>query len=95
MVPAHPEIPLHNNESDLGARQQGRKKDISFGPRSDDGVQAWDTFMTLAVTARKLGVSFYAYVYDRISQANQMPSLASVVTEQAKHLKLASSWDTP
>jgi len=95
MVLEHPEIPLHNNESELGARQQVRKKDISFGPRTDDGVKAWDSFMTLAVTARKLGVSFYAYIHDRISQANRMPSLASVITGQAKHLKLASSWDTP
>jgi len=41
------------------------------------------------------GVSFRAYIHDRISQANRMPSLASVITERAKHLKLASSWDTP
>ncbi len=91
----HPEIPLHNNESELGARQQVRKKDISFGPRSDDGVKAWDTFMTLAASTRKLGVSLYAYTHDRISQANRMPSLVSMLTERAKHLKLASSWDTP
>ena len=91
----HPEIPLHNNESELGARQQVRKRDISFGPRADDGAKAWDSFMTLAGTARKLGVSFYAYIHDRISQANQMPSLASVLTDRAKHLNLASSWNTP
>jgi len=40
-------------------------------------------------------VSFYAYIHDRISQANRMPSLPSVIAERAKHLKLASSWDTP
>jgi len=40
------------------------------------------------------GACFYAYIHDRISQANRMPSLASVIAERAKHLKLASSWDT-
>lgn len=33
-VLAHPEIPLHNNPAELGARQRVRKRDISFGPRS-------------------------------------------------------------
>ena len=95
MVLEHPEIPLHNNPAELGARQRVRKRDVSFGPRVPDGTRAWDTFQTLAATATKLGVSFYAYVHDRISKTNRMPSLASVITEQAKHLKLASSWDTP
>jgi hypothetical protein len=94
MVLEHPEIPLHNNESELGARQLVRKKDISFGPRTPEGAKAWDTFLTLAATTRKLQVSFYAYVHDRISKANQMPPLASTITQQAKGLNLASSWDT-
>ena len=33
-----------------------RKRDVSFGPRTREGAKAWDTFMTLAVTATKLGV---------------------------------------
>ncbi|MCP4207791.1 MAG: transposase, partial [Shimia sp.] len=43
----HPEIPLHNNPAELGARARVRKRLVSFGPRSADGVHAWDTFMTL------------------------------------------------
>ena len=58
MVLAHPEIPLHNNPAELGARARVRKRDVSFGPRTRDGAKAWDTFMTLAETATKLGVSF-------------------------------------
>jgi len=54
----HPEIPLHNNSSELGARTRVRKRDVSFGPRTADGVQAWDTFMTLAATAKKLRLFF-------------------------------------
>lgn len=94
IVLEHPEIPLHNNESELGARQQVRKKDISFGPQTPQGAEAWDTFMTLAATARKLGVSFHAYIHDRISETNRMPSLASLIADRAKGLNLAASWDT-
>jgi len=46
----HPELPLHNNASELAIRQRVRKRDVSFGPRTSLGVQAWDSFMTLADT---------------------------------------------
>src|SRR5215470_2955335 len=91
---AHPEIPLHNNPAELGARARARKRDVSFGPRTREGATAWDTFMTLAATATKLGVSFYHYIHDRVSGAFQMPSLASLIAERAKVLNLGASWDT-
>ena len=40
---------------------------MSFGPRTPDGAKAWDTFMTLTATAKKLGVSIYHYIHDRVS----------------------------
>jgi hypothetical protein len=94
MVLAHPELPLHNNPAELGARARVRKRDVSFGPRTREGATAWDTFMTLAATATKLGVSFYHYIHDRVSGASQMPSLADLVVERAKVLNLGASWDT-
>jgi Transposase IS66 family len=94
MVLAHPEIPLHNNPAELGARARVRKRDVSFGPRTHEGARAWDTFMTLAATATKLGVSFYHYIHDRISGTSQMPSLADLIGERAKMLNLGASWDT-
>jgi len=94
MVLVHPEIPLHNNPAELGARARVRKRDVSFGPRTHEGARAWDTFMTLAATATKLGVSFYHYIQDRISGTSQMPSLADLIGERAKMLNLGASWDT-
>lgn len=94
MVLVHPEIPLHNNPAALGARRRVRKGDVSFGPRTDDRAKAWDTFLTLAATAAKLGISFFAYIHDRISQANQLPMLDRVLAAQAAQLTLAPSWDT-
>jgi hypothetical protein len=83
MALLHPEMPLHNNPAELGARQRVRKRDVSFGPRTNDGAEAWDTFMTLAETAKKLGVSFYAYVYDRISGSYELPNLAELIQQKA------------
>ena len=76
-----PDIPLHNNAAELGARQRVRKRKISCGPRTQDGLQAWDTFATLAETAKKLGVSFFAYVFDRVSRSYQLPNLADLIPQ--------------
>jgi hypothetical protein len=92
MVLDYPEIPLHNNPAELEARQRVRKRDVSFGPRTQDGVKAWDTFMSLAATAKKLDLSFYQYIHDRISQAYQIPSLASLIEVRARELQLGASW---
>lgn len=79
----YPQIPLHNNPAELGARRRVRKRDISFGPRTQDGREAWDTFMTLVATAKKLGVSFYDYVFDRIAEVYAMPSLDQLIQQRS------------
>jgi hypothetical protein len=94
MVLTPPEIPLHNNPAELGARARVRKRDVSFGPRTREGATAWDTFMTLAETATKLGVSFYHYMHDRVSGTYQMAALADLIEERAKILNLGASWNT-
>ncbi len=91
-VLCHPEIELHNNPAELGARARVRKRDVSFGPRTLEGARAWDTFMSLAETARKLGVSFYDYVHDRILGTNLIPRLDALLTERAATLRLSPSW---
>jgi hypothetical protein len=92
LVLKHPELPLHNNPAELAVRQRVRKRDVSFGPRTQDGRKAWDTFMTLAATTKKLGVSFYAYVQDRITGTHLIPPLAELVENAAKELNLGWSW---
>jgi hypothetical protein len=92
LVLAHPELPLHNNPAELAARKQVRRRKISFGTRSPEGTQAWDTFATLVATAKKLGVSFYAYIFDRVSRAYTLPSLAQLITDRAAQLHLGASW---
>ncbi len=94
MVLDHPEIPLHNNPAELGARKRVRKRVVSFGTRTDDGTKAWDTFMSLSATAKKLGINFYSYLYDRISRSFKITNLADVIYQRAKEFDLATSWDT-
>jgi len=95
LVLQYPELPLHNNASELGVRQRVRKRDISFGPRTEDGVRAWDTFATLSETTKKLGISFYRYLHDRVSVDNQIPPLSYLVSKRAKELNLGWSFSKP
>ncbi len=79
----HPEIPLHNNPAELGARQRVRKRDVSLAARTAEGVAAWDTFQTLVETAKKLGVNITAYLRDRLTRQYALPSLASLIAHQS------------
>lgn len=92
MVLRHPEIPLHNNPAELGARQRVRKRDVSLQARTKEGIAAWDSFQTLVETAKKLGVNIYCYLRDRITQHNQLPSLATLIMEQSQEPRLDASW---
>lgn len=79
MVLKHPELPLHNNDAELGARTQVRKRDVSLHTMTEDGTKANDTLLTIVQTAKKLGVSAYAYIYDRVSKRFRLPSLAELI----------------
>jgi len=76
-----PTLPLHNNAAELGARGQARVRDVSFKPEVKRGHLTKDTFMTINQTAKKLGVSFYDYVYDRVTERFELPSLADLITQ--------------
>jgi len=81
-----------DRNAEFGARGRVRKRDVSFGPRTEDGKQAWDTFMTLAATSKKLKISFYEYVRDRILKKNSIPPLSDLITKSAHELMLGQSY---
>ncbi|MDQ7091901.1 MAG: transposase [Methylococcales bacterium] len=83
-----PKLPLHNNAAELGARRQARARDISFQTRNEKGTKIKDSFMSLAETAKKLAVSFYDYVYDRVSGEFKMPSMANLIAQKAQSLQV-------
>ena len=61
-----PEIPLHTNASENDLRTCVTKRRISGGTMSADGRQARDVMLGLMKTCRKLGISFFAYLGDRL-----------------------------
>jgi hypothetical protein len=89
LVLQQPEVPLHNNAAEVGARRRVRKRDVSYGPRTAHGAAAWDTFQTLAETTRKLGVRFSAYVRDRLCGDAHLPRLDALIRERAAALAAA------
>jgi hypothetical protein len=80
----YPEVPLHNNAAELGAREQVRKRDVSLHTMTEEGTRANDTFSTIVQTAKKLGVSVYEYLNDRVSKAFKMSSLAELIGKKAQ-----------
>jgi len=83
LVLKYPELPLHNNASELGARVQVRKRDVSLHTMTSRGAEANDTFLTIAETCKKLGISAYEYFSDRIRKSFLMPPLAELIRRRA------------
>jgi hypothetical protein len=79
-----PEIPLHNNPAELGARSRVSKRDVSYGPRTELGKESWDTFMTLLETAKKVGISFYKFLEDRVLGTGKIANLGTLITDLAR-----------
>lgn len=80
----NPEIPLHNNRSENGARVQKRREDVSLQTITEEGTKAKDTMMTIVESCKKLGVSAYRFIHDRVSGSFKMPTLAESLESQAK-----------
>ena len=83
LVLERPDIPLHNNGAENAIREYVKKRKISGSTRSEPGRQCRDTFTSLKKTCRKLGVSFWQYLKDRIEITDVIPDLAELVREQA------------
>jgi hypothetical protein len=79
-VLSNPSLPLHNNESELGARRVVRKRDISLHTICTDGTKVKDAVMSIIETAKKLKVNFIDYLADRISGTFQMTPLAQLIS---------------
>lgn len=84
LVLEFPWLPLNNNEAELGARVQARKRDINLQTKNVKGTEAKDTFATIVQTARKLGVNIHDYLYDRITKNFKMPSLANMIADMPR-----------
>ncbi len=75
----YPQLPLHNNMAEIDIREQVIKRKISMQNRSLGGMQAWDLMLSLASTCRKIKLSFWRYLEDRISLREAIPYLGKIV----------------
>jgi len=82
LVLHRPDIPLHNNLSECDIREYVKRRKVSGPTRSDIGKECRDTFTSLKKTCRKLGVSFWYYLQDRIEQKNKLPPLYLLMESQ-------------
>lgn len=84
LVLERPEIPLHNNLSESDIREWAKKRKISAGTRSELGRRCRDTFVSLKKTCRKLGVSFWRYLQDRIRGLHDILPLPELMRQAAQ-----------
>ena len=82
LVLYRPDIPLHNNLSERDIREYVKRRKVSGSTRSDIGKECRDTFTSLKKTCRKLGISFWCYLQDRIEQKNKLPPLYLLMKSQ-------------
>lgn len=75
----YPQLPLHNNLCENDLRERVIKRKISLQNRSIQGVKSWDLMLSLASTCRKLNLSFWRYLEDRISCREAIPYLGKIV----------------
>ena len=83
LVLEHPDIPLHNNGAENAIREYVKKRKISGSTRSESGRRCRDTFTSLKKTCRKLGVSFWQYLKDRIENIGIIPDLSDLIRQHS------------
>lgn len=90
LVLDYPDIPLHNNVSELGVRQQVRYRDISLQTKNEQGTKVKDAMLTLVETAKKLKVSIWDYLLDRINETFELTSLAEIIKQKANSINFST-----
>jgi len=78
-----PDIPLHNNTSERDIREYVKKRKISGGTRSELGRRCRDTFTSLKKTCRKLGISFWQFLDDRLRGTGTIAPLPEIIRRRA------------
>jgi hypothetical protein len=84
LVLDYPNVPLHNNLAEIAVREGVIKRKISYGTRSELGKLAWENMLSIIDTCRKLGISFYKYLYDIFSDSYSMPRLSDLIFMASK-----------
>ena len=84
LVLERPEIQIHTNASENDLREQVKRRKISEGTRSGLGRKCRDTFSSLKKTCRKLEISFWEYLNDRLAQTKNISLLVDIVFQKSQ-----------
>jgi len=87
LVLSRPKTSLHNNDSERDIREYVKRRKISAGTRSENGRKARDTFLSLKKTCRKLSISFWDYLLDRLQNLNQIEPLSLIMEQRSNTAK--------
>jgi regulator of replication initiation timing len=77
----YPDVPLHNNASELAARRKVRKRDVSLHTMSPYGTMVQDAYLSIIETAKKLGVSAFEYLKDFVASSREMTPLNVIIDQ--------------
>ena len=78
--------PGSSGSSRTAIRAHVTRRKVSGGTRSDAGKQARDTFLGLIKTCRKLGISYWDYLGNRLKvpNAENVPPLPELVKQRCQ-----------
>ena len=91
LVLSEPYLPLHNNASESDIREFVKRRKVSGGTRSPAGQRCRDTFASLKKTCRKLGITFYAFLCDRLKGEYKIDRLGTLIRKTALENNLMSA----
>lgn len=73
----HPDLPLHNNDSEMDIRGVAKRRNISGSTKSEEGKAFRDGLLTIKQTCARLGISSMGYLKRLF--ARQAEDLAEIV----------------
>jgi len=82
LVIERPYTSLENNPSERDIREFAKRRKVNGPTKSEAGRKARDTFASLKKTCRKLEISFWEYLQDRVSEKNNIPNIAEIIAKK-------------
>ena len=92
LVLDRPDIPLHNNLSERDIREYVKRRKVSGSTRSENGRLCRDSFTSLKKTCRKLGISFWQCLLDRVENKGKIAPLPDVMIKANSQLSFALTY---
>ena len=83
LVLDYPEIPLHNNATELSVREKVVQRNIKHCFKTWYGAYINDLYLSIMATCKKIGVSFGEFLKDRFYRKFEIPPLAQVIEMNA------------